>query len=246
MSGQARAADGRLVVRVDLANRGDVDAGSLQVEGELLGVRSEGELRESLAAGATRSVELGFPLDVPRPGVHGLGLHLRYVPEGAAAHSEPISQRAYLLLAIGANPAPSVHLSVPDARVAWHAVVPIALESADGAAHRVRLRALAPRGLNALPPEEPVQVPAAGTATASLRLLRAGAPAGSQAGIVVLAAETDGPLERTAVATGRVEVALPPSPWLPRLRMPLLVAALSLLAAAVLVELWSLRSRPAA
>jgi hypothetical protein len=77
-----------------------------------------------------------------------------------------------------------------------------------------------------------------------LRVVRAGAPPGSRAGIVVLAAEVDGPVERTAVATGGIELA-PSSPWLPRLRAPLLVAALALLAAAVGRELWWLRSRSA-
>jgi hypothetical protein len=131
---------------------------------------------------------------------------------------------------------------VPDARLSRYAAVPVRLESADGAAHRVRLRALAPDGLNALAPDEPVDVPPARAATATLRVVRAGAPAGSQAGIVLLAAEVEGPVERTAVATGRVALEAPPPPWLPRLRAPLLATALALLAAAVGVELWGLRS----
>ena len=243
VSGQVRADAGRLVVRVDVLNRGDAAARALRVEGELRGARSEAVLTEALPPHGTRSVELAFPHEVPRPGVYPVGLHLRYSPDGATANTPATSQRAYLLLAVGANPAPSVRLAVPDARLARHTVLPIRLESADGAAHRVKLRALAPRGLNALAPEEPVQVPATGTATAPLTLLRVDAPAGSQAGIVVLAAEVDGPLERTAAATGRVEVVAPSAPWLPPLRVALLVSALSLLAAAVLRELWSFRSR---
>jgi hypothetical protein len=90
-----------------------------------------------------------------------------------------------------------------------------------------------------------VDVPAAGAVTAPVRLLRAGAPSGARAGVVVLAAETEGPLERTAVATGTAEVAAPPAPWLPRLRVPLVVAGLALLAAAAAVELVSWRSRAA-
>jgi len=245
VSGQVRADAGRLVVRVDVLNRGDAAARALRVEGELRGARSEAVLTEALPPHGTRSVELAFPHEVPRPGVYPVGLHLRYSPDGATANTPATSQRAYLLLAVGANPAPSVRLAVPDARLARHTVLPIRLESADGAAHRVKLRALAPRGLNALAPEEPVQVPATGTATAPLTLLRVDAPAGSQAGIVVLAAEVDGPLERTAAATGRVEVVAPSAPWLPPLRVALLVSALSLLAAAVLRELWSFRSRSA-
>lgn len=245
VSGQVRADAGRLLVRVDVVNRGDAAARALRVEGELRGARSEAAVAEVLPPFGTRGVELAFPLEVPRPGVYPLGLHLRYSTEGAAPHTPAASQRAYLLLALGANPGPPVHLAVPDARLSRHTVVPLRLESADGAAHRVTLRALAPRGLNALPPEEPVEVPGAGTVTAPLTLLRVDAAPGSQAGIVVIAAEVDGPLERTAAATGRVAVVAPSAPWLPRLRVPLLVSALALLAAAVLRELWSLRSRSA-
>jgi hypothetical protein len=231
------------VVRVDLTNHGSTAGRALEVQGEMLGARSDAVVPGALDAGSTRAVELRFPIEPPRPGVHALALHLRYVPDGAAAGAEADSQRAYLLLALGANPPPPVRLSVPDARVERHTVVAVRVESADGAAHRLRLRALAPRGLNALEPEGPVDVPAAGAVTASVRVLRAGAPPGSQAGIVVLAAEMDGPLERTAVATGRVEVVAPRAPWLPRVRLPMLVLALALLAAAVIVELWSYRSR---
>jgi hypothetical protein len=245
VSGQVRADAGRLVVRVDVLNRGEGGARGLRVEGELRGARREAVVTEALPAHGTRSVELAFPGEVPRPGVYPLELHLRYSPDSATANAPAASQRAYLLLAVGANPGPSVRIAVPDARLARHTVVPIRLESADGAAHRVTLRALAPRGLNALAPEEPVQVPATGAATAPLTLLRVDAPPNSQAGIVVMAAEVDGPLERTAAATSRVEVVAPSAPWLPRLRVPLLVSALSLLAAAVLRELWSFRSRSA-
>jgi hypothetical protein len=244
VAGHVREEAGVLVVRVDLTNHGKTAGRAVQVQGELLGARGEATLPGTLDAGTTRAVELRLAVVAPRPGVHGLALHLRYLPDGAAAGAEADSQRAYLLLALGANPAPSVRLSVPDARVERYTVVPVRLQSADGAAHRVRLRALAPRGLNALPPEGPVDVPAAGEAAAPLRILRAGAPPFSRAGIVVIAAEVDGPLERTAVATIRVEVVAPRAPWLPRVRMPLLVTALALLAAAVIVGLWSFRSRP--
>jgi len=152
---------------------------------------------------------------------------------------------AYLLLALGAQPGPPVRLSVPSTRLIHQAVVAVGLESADGAPHRVRLRALTPRGLNALEPEQPVEVPATGRVEAPLRVLRAGAPAGSRAGIVLLAGEVDGPLERTAVATADVEVAAD-RPWLPRLRAPLLALALALLASAVLIELRRLWLGPAA
>jgi hypothetical protein len=244
VSGQAREAGGVRLVRVEVANRGHGTATGLEVEGELLGAHRQAALVEPLVAGATRSVELAFPADLPRPGVHGLALHLRYTPEGAPAGASPSSQRAWLLLPLGADPAPSVRLRVADAVVTRRAEVPVHLESADGAPHRVRLKVLAPRGLSALEPEAPVDVPAGGTAQVPLLVLVAGAPPGAPASIVVLAAEVDGPLERTAAAAGRIEVQAP-SPWLPRWRAPLLVAALALLAAAVAVELWWFRSHPA-
>lgn len=243
VGGQVREQDGRLVVRVDLTNEGDAAARGMQVEGELLDARSEAALADPLRPGATAPVELSFPGAVPRLGVHGLGLHLRYWPDGAPAGAEATSQRAYLLLALGANPAPSVRLTVPEARVARHGVVPVRLESADGEAHAVTLRALAPRGVNAREPEGPVRVPAVGSVTAPLRVLRAGAPPGTRAGLVVMATEVEGPLARTAVATGLVEIA-PARPWLPRLRVPLVAAALALIAGAVGLELraWARRA----
>jgi hypothetical protein len=242
VAGEVRLAEGALVVRVDLANRGLLGARGVEVEGELFGERRQAVLPGVLAAGATRPVELAFPGGAPRPGVHALALHLRYVP-GDAAGAAPASQRAYLLLALGANPPAPVRLSLPDATLTRYAVVPVRLESADGAAHRVKLRALAPRGVNALAPEEVVEVPPSGSATASLRVVRAGAPPASQAGIVVLAAEVGGAVERTAAATARVALLPPRAPWLPRLRAPLLATALALLFAAVAVELWTMRSR---
>lgn len=226
-----------------VANHGDAAATGVVLEGELSGAVAQAALPTPLAAGASQDVELGFPSGVPRPGVHGLALDLRYSRSGAGA-AEPSSQRAYLLLAIGANPAPPVHLHVPDAHMTHSAEVPVHLESADGAAHRVRLRVLTPRGLNALEPETTVDVPAAGSVTAPVRVVRAGAAPGSRAGLVVLASEVDGPVERTAAATGTVEVQTA-SPWLPRARRPLLAAALALLAAAVAAEWWWLRSQPA-
>jgi hypothetical protein len=244
VSGQAREAGGLRLVRVEVANRGDRAATGLEVEGELRGAHRQAALLEPLAAGATRGVELAFPADVPRPGVHGLALHLRYTPEGAPAGASPSSQRAYLLLALGADPPPSVRLRVTDAVVTRQAEVAVHLESADGAPHRVRLKVLAPRGLSALEPEAPIEVPAGGTARVGLLVLASGPPPAAPARIVVLAAEVDGPLERTAAAAGRIDVHAP-SPWLPRWRGRLLVAALVLLAAAVIVELWWFRYHPA-
>lgn len=242
VDGALSGADDRLLARVDLSNQGDAAARALEVEGELLGSYDQGRL-EALAPGSAGSVTLRFPLETPRPGVHPLALHLRYLPEGAAEGTEPTSQRAYLLVAVGANPAPSVRLTMPPARLADHTLAPVELESADGEPHRIGLRVLAPRGLNALGPEDPVEVPARGVVRARVRLLRGSAPGGSRAGLVVLASELDGPLARTAVTTAEVEM-VAVGPWLPRLRRPLVGLALALLGAAVAVEagrLWSRR-----
>jgi hypothetical protein len=238
--GQVREEGGQLRVRVDLAHQGGPTLRGMDVEGELLGQRAEATLAQPLGAGRAASVELAFTAEVKRPGVHALALHLQYFADEETPSAVPTSQRAYLLLALGANPPPPVTVTVPDARVARHAVVPVRLRSADGAPHRVRLRALAPRGVHALEPDQPVTVPAGGSVDAPLRVLGAGAPAGSEAGLVVFASEVDGPLERTAVATGRVHI-VAARPWLPRLRAPLLLLALGLLAAALAVELWSWR-----
>ena len=238
-----REQEGRLVVRVELANQGPATARGMQVEGELLGARDEGTFPRPLPPGGAASVDLSFPAAVPRPGVHGLALHLRYWADGTRPAAAETSQRAYLLLALGANPAAAVRVSAPEARVARFAVVPVTLESADGDEHRVRLRALSPAGVNALGPDEPVVVPARGAVDAPLRVVRAGAPVGTRAGLVLMASAVDGALERTSVATTQVEIAAPPVPWLPRLRAPALAVALLLLAAAVAAELRVWRRR---
>jgi hypothetical protein len=111
----------------------------------------------------------------------------------------------------------------------------VRLESADGQAHRMSVRALTARGLRAEGPPARVSVPASGVATVEIPLARAGAPRGSRHGILVLAEKPEGPLARTSVATAQVEVAPVPA-LLPRLRWPLLVLGLALLAVAGVAE----------
>src|SRR5262249_5949843 len=53
--------------------------------------------------------------------------------------------------------------------------------------------------------------------------------------VLLVAEASDGPLARTTVATGVVDIA-PDSPWLPRLRLPLLLLAVLLLLSAVALE----------
>jgi hypothetical protein len=237
VAGALEPAGEGILVRVDLKNGGDAAAQRVDVEGELLGQHAEGHVPSGLAAGAAESVRLHFLVEGPRPGVHALALHLRYPLPGQA---EPVSQRAYLLLALGARPEPAVRLTVLPAALETAGPLPVRLESADGRAHLVRLRVLTPRGVNALAEVE-AAVPAAGTARAEVPLVRAG-PARRAAegpallGVVVLAASTDDGVENTAAATATVSVT-PYEPWMPRLRIPIAVTAVLLLLSAALLEL---------
>ena len=135
------------------------------------------------------------------------------------------SQRAWLLLALGANPGPAVRLAAPALHLDVKGDLAVRLESADGESHRVRLRALTARGLRAEGGGAEVAVPAKGTSTAALALVRAGAPRGSGHAVLLVADTLDGPLARAAVLAVPVEVAADPS-LLPRLRGPLLVLGL--------------------
>jgi hypothetical protein len=129
--------------------------------------------------------------------------------------------------------APAVRLSAPDVRVLYYADVQVGLESADGAAHRVRVRVEVPAGLQAPDPDE-VTVPASGRATATVRVWRSSAARGSRQPLVVVAEPTDG--EGAAASAALSADILPDPAWMPRLRRPLGVLALLLMAAAALVE----------
>ena len=239
VAGAVVATAPRLEVRVVVSNHGDGPAAPLDVVGELLGERREARLA-SVGPGEKGSVVLDFGARSARPGIHALTLLLEHPVEGApdAAGNPPMaSQRAWLLLALGANPGPAVRLEAPDLRLDVRGAVDVRLASADGQTHRVRLRALTARGLRAEGDAVEVEVPAAGAASASLPIVRAGAARGSRHALLLVAETEDGPLARTAVATATVDVA--PMPGLvPRLHGPLLAAGLLLLAAALGFEAW--------
>jgi hypothetical protein len=237
VSGATEVSDGVLDVRVELGNQGDAQATTLNVEGELFGVLDSARIEDGVAPGATRSVLLRYPFELPRPGLHPLTLLLEYRDPTTGS---TISQRAFLLLALGANPAPAVRLEVPETQVDVFATLAVGLESADGAAHRVRLSVLGPRGFRADPPPAPVDVPASGRVAAPVRVYRGNMPRDTRQGILVIAGATDDGVERTTVATGVVKV-LPSQAWLPRLRPALFALAVLLLAGSVLVEVWVLR-----
>ncbi len=246
VSGRVVATTPRLVVQVVVTNRGDQPAAAVDVTGELLGQQSTARLAAGVAPGRWGAVVLEFEAAGATPGVHALTLLLEHALPGTldAAGNPPLaSQRAWLLVALGgANPGPAVRLEAKPTRIDVRGPLAVSLASVDGEAHRVHLRALPPRGLRAEGEGVLLTVPAAGLVTAELPLMRAGAPRGTQHGVLLVAESRDGPPLRTAVAVAPVEVAPDPS-LLPRLHLPLLVLALLLLAVALGVEAWRSRRK---
>ncbi len=240
VAGTVIATEPRLEVRVQVTNRGDQPAAGVEVAGEMLDSRDQGRLNEVLMPGASAAVQLDFDVAPPRPGVYALALLLEHPLPGTpdAAGNPPLaSQRGWLLVALGANPAPAVRLAPRPLRLAVRGELEVAVESADGAAHRVRLRALTARGLRSEGAPPVLQVPAAGAVRAQLELMRSGAPAGTRHGVLLVAEALDGPLARTTVAVASVDVAPDPS-WLPRWRTALLILALTMLGAVIAAEAW--------
>jgi hypothetical protein len=238
VSGSVVSVTPRLEVRVEVTNRGDRPAAPLDVTGELLGERREARLEAGVPPGGTGSVRLDFAPALDRPGVHALTLLLEHPVEGAAdaAGNPPVaSQRAWLLLALGASPPEAVRLAAEPLRLDVEGDLAVRAESADGRPHAVRLRVLTARGLRAEGDAAELAVPASGAATARLPLVRAGAPRGSRHAVLVVAEALDGPLARTCVLAAPVDVAPDPS-LLPRLHVPLLVLGLALVAAALVLE----------
>jgi hypothetical protein len=237
VSGTARLEEGAVVVVVALENRGRAGSPPLRVEGELLGAWDEGVLAE-VVAGATGELELRFPVDVPRPGVYPLLLRIEDARSGA---SPPPGRCAYLLLALGAAPPPAVRVEAPDVMLTYEASLAVRLRSADGAAHRVRVRAFAPRAVAVPDPPVVADVPASGEAVARVRVLRSGAPWRSRQGLVVVVSTEGGAAEQTAVATTVVRVSADPA-WMPWLRGPLVALAALLIAAGVALEVRARRA----
>jgi hypothetical protein len=238
VSGSVVSVAPRLEVRVVVTNRGTSPAAPLDVMGELLGERSEARLAGGVAPAGEGAVLLTFALPGDRPGTHALTLLLEHPVEGppdGAGNPPMASQRAWLLLALGANPSPAVRLAAQTLHLDVKGDLAVRLESADGESHRVRLRAYTARGLRAEGDGAEVAVPAKGTFTAALPLVRAGAPRGSRHAVLLVADVVDGPLARAAVLVASVEVAADPS-LLPRLRAPLLFLGLALLAVALVFE----------
>lgn len=228
-----------LEVVVFLKNAGDAAALPLDVEGELLEERRRMRLDRGIGPGESDHVVLQFPLAGARPGLHALILLIEWPvgpPDGNASTPSMASQRAYLLLTLGQAAEAAVRLSVPELVLETRGTVQAVLESTDGSAHQVEVRVHPPRGLNVFGPPAIVSVPATGRVTASLDLLRAGAPRLSRQGILVEALTLDGLFERAAVATSVVAIAPDPA-LLPKLRPVLWGVCALLLGSSVYVAL---------
>lgn len=254
VTGEVVARTPQLEVRVLIGNPGDEPAVPLSVVGELFGQHAEARIARGVPAGGEAAVILGFDAAEARPGIHALTLLLEHPVGGApdAVGNRPVeSQRAYLSLTIGPVLAPAVTLEVecaedaPKARcttlIDVQGEVPVRLSSADGEAHAVSVRALTARGLRPVSARLDAEVPATGSVSLAIPLARAGARRGSRHGVLLLAETPSGAFSRTAVASAVVEIAPYPA-LLPRLRLPLLVLGLALLAAAVVVE-WRQKRR---
>lgn len=231
VTGSQRAADG-IEVELTLRNVGDATAARVSVEGELAGTTDRAAV-DDLPPGAERHAVLRFPAGPPRPGTHAVALTVEYAdgPESPVV----LSQRASIVVAVGGPAAPAVRVAPTAARIGATGSVPVRLESADGAAHRVRLRILAPRDLRVDDPPGEVEVPMEGAVTVWLLAFRSSVPWGAERRIVVVVSAGRGGVERTSTAEGVVTVGPFPN-LLPRLRDVLVVVAGVLFVVAVVVE----------
>ena len=238
VSGAVLATEPRLEVRVDVTNRGDQPAAAVEVTGELLGVRRAARLPGLLAPGRSSSVVLDFVVTPPRPGVFPLTLLLEHPLPGtpdAAGNPPMASERAWLLVALGASADPAVRLAAQPLRLEVRGELEVSVETTDAAPHRIRLQALTARGIRPEGEAPLVDVPATGRVRVPIQVMRAGAPRGSRHGVLLVAEALDGPVARASVAVAQVEVAPDPS-LLRRWRTPLLVLALAMLAIVIAAE----------
>jgi hypothetical protein len=235
-SGRVDVTEDHLDVVVELSNAGGTSSGPVDVDGEIFGSHSLASVPAGIPAGEMRPVSLRFDLEAARPGTHALSLLLDYAAVGAS--QARLSQRAYLLIALGEAPPSALGVEIaPDARLDWYGEVTVVLRSADSRPHEARLRLEGPRGLRVLDPEGPISVPAQGAVHVPIRVFRGTLPWTTAQGVLAVAVADDGPAVRTTVAAGTVTVGPDPA-WSPRLRKPVLLLALLLLGVAAFVEAW--------
>lgn len=236
MSGGAEVAEGRLRVFVDLENRGAAPVYDLAVDAELAGEFARASLDATVAPGERERVALGFPPRVPRPGLHALILRIDFrAGEPPAPEDTPrSSQLAFLILPLGGQPNPALALRVAQGDVVLRGTSRVQLESLDGADHRVQLRVHTAPGLAAHPRELELALPGGGRVDAELGLLRSGAGDHTRHGILVEARVLDGPVSRSAVSAGVVEVKARPNRVRSASRPALALAAAAIVAAIAL------------
>lgn len=236
VSGTVAASPGSIEVTARIANPGSTIKGPLTVRGELLGQEDAALLERGIPAGETAEAPLEFSADIPRPGIHLLFLRIESperAPDGGPRTTEV--ETAYLLLSLGAGVTPAVRLAADPVRLVDSGRLRVRIESADGAPHRVKLRALGPATLLFEPPGEPVAVPAGGAITATVRVLRGRSAWGARQKALVVASPLDGPLERTEVLAVPIEIGSDPA-VLPRIRVPLAAAGVALILTALAIE----------
>lgn len=241
VSGRVVAWSPEIVVSLTLTNRGAAEAAGIEVTGELAADREATRLAGTLAPGASADVALTFAGPPPRPGLHALTLLVEHPLAGSpdAGGNPPVSSRRVSLpLAIGVQPEPAVSLAAAPLALDVRGSLAVRLASRDAAPHRVRLRALAARGLRVEAGPLEVAVPAAEPVVAEVEVVRAGAPRGSRQELLLVAETLDGPLARDSVATATVEVREDPG-LLPLLRGPIVAAGVALLAIAIVYEVRS-------
>ncbi len=239
VAGTVVATAPRLELRVVVSNRGDRAAAPLEITGELLGERRVARLL-TVPAGGSGAVILDFAAAAPRPGVYAVTLLMEHPIAGTpdAAGNPPLaSRRAWLLVALGSNADPAVRLDPQPLRLDVSGRLDVRVSSADGAQHRVRVKALPARGLRAEGEGALLDIPGHGTAVASLPIVRAGAPRGTRHAVLVVAEAVDGPVARTSVTSANVEIATDRSLFA-RWRRVVLAFALLLLAITLGAEAW--------
>jgi hypothetical protein len=222
--------DGAASLEVDLRNPSSTAAVPVTLEGELRGVYQTATLAEGVPAGGEGRIVLHF--ERTPSGSFPLALRLRYpsAPRGA------IFEEQLLCLPLGpAPPVPMVSVSALDTSFETSTEWPVTIASADGRPHAVRVRIEVPKGLGVSPAEGLVTIGASTPGRMIPRLFRGSFPRGSKAQVWVLAEPQDA--EPAAALASRTVRILPDPALFPRIRIPLLVLAAALLAAAFFVEL---------
>jgi hypothetical protein len=233
VSGGASRDESTVLVSLRLRNAGSAAAKQVFVEARLGDSMRELEVSR-IAAGATHDALLPFPVP-SRPGLHALRLRIESLEDGAPEGTTRKHQPACVLLAIGETGEKALGVEVPPGSIDVEAHACVRIQSLDHESHRARLFVLPPYGVNVIDAPSEVDVPAQGSASVSIRLLRGSAPRGTRQALLVVAAPLDGAFERAVLASGSLDMAPDPA-LLPRLRRALAALAVCLLLLALVIE----------